>query len=123
MLALAAMASADEPAQAQESSQAETQKQTQARERVYGWELMTDEGFAQQQTKMRSLRTREERQRYRAEHHAQMMERAQERGVDLMGPTPGRGSGPSSRPSVGAGQGKGRLEGGRGSGSQPRRGR
>ena len=114
----AAMVKAEEPAQTQESSQAEAQKQTQARESVYGWELMTDEEFAQHRTKMRSLRTREERQRYRAEHHAQMMERAQERGVDLIGPAPGRGRGAGQPPGVGKGQEKGQGGGGRGSGSQ-----
>ena len=61
------------------------------KERVYGWELMTDEEFSEHREKMRSLETREERQAYRKEHHEKMLERAKEKGVELPDcPYPGR---------------------------------
>ncbi|MGI9227155.1 MAG: hypothetical protein ACR2PU_00030 [Gammaproteobacteria bacterium] len=65
------------------------------KERVYGWELMTDEEFATHREKMRSLDTREERQAYRKEHHEKMLERAKEQGIELSDcPRPGmRGKG------------------------------
>jgi hypothetical protein len=50
---------------------------------VCGRDLMTPEELAAHREKMRSFATREERAAYRAEHHAKMVERAKQRGVEL----------------------------------------
>ena len=55
----------------------------QDQERAYGWNLMTPEERAEHQDKMRSLKTAEEREQYRIEHHKKMQERAKEKGVTL----------------------------------------
>jgi len=80
------------PLQAQE----QMQTQEQAREQVYGWELMTEEERLQHQEKMRTMTTEEERNRYQQEHHEKMQERAKQQGVELpAGPMPhGKGMGP-----------------------------
>lgn len=75
-----------------------------AEEQVYGWQLMTEQERIAHQEKMRTLKTAEEKERYRMEHHKMMQERAKERGVTLpempgpqgkgMGPGPGAGPGP-----------------------------
>lgn len=65
------------------------------KERVYGWELMTEEELAEHRDKMRSLETRKERWEYRKEHHQKLLERAKEEDVYLRDcPRPGtRGKG------------------------------
>ena len=77
-------------------AQEQMQTQEQAREQVYGWELMTEEERLQHREKMRTLTTEEERNRYRQEHHEKMRERAKQQGVELpAGPMPhGKGMGP-----------------------------
>lgn len=91
------------------AEQERSQEQVQEQEQVYGSQLMTREERAEHQAKMRSLKTREEREVYRLEHHKQMQERALERGVELPDepPTPGGGMGP------GGGGGRGPGGGGR----------
>ncbi len=71
-----------------------------AQESICGRDLMTAEELTEHRAKMRSARTRAERDAYRTEHHAQMLKRAQERGVPLnpagcsgLGMGPGRGPG------------------------------
>jgi hypothetical protein len=69
---------------------------------------MSAEELAAHREKMRGLATREERAAYRAEHHAKMVERAKQRGVELspegcprgrgMGGPGGRGPGPGPGP-------------------------
>jgi hypothetical protein len=49
----------------------------------YGYQLMTPQERAEHQEKMRSLKTEQEREAYRMEHHKQMKERAKQRGVKL----------------------------------------
>ena len=56
---------------------------------IYGSQLMTQQERAQYRAHMRSLRTAQERERFRMEHHERMQERAQARGVTLRG-TSGR---------------------------------
>jgi hypothetical protein len=68
---------------------------------VYGWQLMTKQERVQYREKMRSLKTRKEREAFRREHHAQMQERARERGVKLPDQPRPRGNG------MGQGQGQG----------------
>ena len=61
------------------------------KERVYGWELMSEEELAVHRNVMRSLETKEERWEYRKEHHQKMLERAKREGVYLRGcPRPGK---------------------------------
>lgn len=78
----------------QEGSKKQVQEQKQ--EQIYGSQLMTPEERAEHRAKMRSLKTQEEREAYRLEHHKKMQECARERGVALPDepPTPGGGMGP-----------------------------
>ena len=52
-------------------------------EPVCGRELMTPEEAAEHRAKMWGAKTPEERDAYRAQHHAEMMARAKERGAAL----------------------------------------
>jgi hypothetical protein len=78
-----------------------------ADEQVYGWEIMTEQERAEHRTKMQSMKTAEERERYRLEHHKKMEKRAKQQGVTLHEPMH-QGSG--------MGQGNGMHGGGAGSG-------
>jgi hypothetical protein len=55
----------------------------QTQERAYGWELMTDKERQEHQAKMRSLKTEQEREAFRAEHNKRMQERAKAQGKTL----------------------------------------
>jgi len=85
------------------------------RQRVYGWELMTDAERNEYRERMRNMRTDAEREAFRLEHHKQMQERARERGVTLpdvpMGPGRGMGPGSGMGPGNGMGPGMGRGPG------------
>ncbi|HNH99618.1 MAG TPA: hypothetical protein PK958_11720, partial [Rhodocyclaceae bacterium] len=50
---------------------------------IYGSQLMTQEERLEYRNKMRSLKTAEERQALRLEHHQAMQARAKERGITL----------------------------------------
>ncbi len=76
---------------AADPDQAQERAQTRQQERVYGWQLMTPEERAEHRTKMRSLKTPEEREAFRREHHEKMKERAKEKGVVLPDEPPARG--------------------------------
>lgn len=79
---------------------------------IYGSQLMTQQERADYRARMRSLRTAQERERFRLEHHERMRERARARGVTLPDEPPargGRGMGPG-------GQGMGPGGGGPGGG-------
>lgn len=52
-------------------------------ERIYGWQIMTPEERLEHRNKMRSFRTREEREAYRREHHEKMQARARDQSVTL----------------------------------------
>ncbi|MBU4261299.1 MAG: hypothetical protein KKC76_05395 [Proteobacteria bacterium] len=97
----------------QDHNQVQTQMQHQ--EQIYGSQLMSPEEMAEHQAKMRSLKTNEEREAYRLEHHKMMQERAREQGVTLPDepPTPGGGMGSGSGMGMGSG---GMGSGGMGSG-------
>ncbi|MCK5092941.1 MAG: hypothetical protein KAR30_10485 [Gammaproteobacteria bacterium] len=77
---------------------------------VYGWQLMTEQERIEHRNKMRSMKTEEEREAYRSEHHMLMQERAKERGVTLPDRTQPRGKGLRE---PGGGKGKGPGGGGR----------
>ena len=92
---------------AADKDQDRTRDQTQLQDKsmIYGYQLMTVEERAQHRAKIRSLKTEQEREAYRQEHHKLMQARARERGVTLpeVPVQRGSGSGPGS-----AGGGRGR---------------
>ena len=63
------------------ASLAQDSSRSQDQERAYGSNLMTPEERAEHQTKMRSLKSAEEREQFRIEHHKKMQERAKEKGA------------------------------------------
>ena len=78
---------------------------------IYGSQLMTPAERAEYQAKMRSVKTQEERDALRLEHHKQMQERAKQMGADPARSAPGRRhDGPGSRRDDGPG---GRHDGAR----------
>lgn len=74
-------------------AQDQAQEQNQQQKRVFGWDLMTPEERAQHRETMRNMKTEEEREAYRMEHHKRMMERAKQKGVELPPYKPGMGMG------------------------------
>lgn len=76
-----------------------------AEEPVYGWQLMTKQERMEHRTRMRSLKTQQEREAYRIEHHKQMQERAKQKGVSL--PDDPQPMGKGMRDPADGGQGKG----------------
>jgi hypothetical protein len=102
---------------AQDRDQTRDQTRDQLRDttqgNVYGWQLMSRQERAEYRARMRSLRTAQERERFRLEHHERMQERARARGITLPDEPPargGRGMGPG-------GQGMGPGGGGPGGGA------
>jgi hypothetical protein len=90
---------------AQNQDQSRAQQQIRDRD-IYGYQMMTSQERNEYRNRMRTATTAEERERVRAEHHAQMLARAKERGMKLPQEPPA-GMGPR-----GAGQG-GPMGGGR----------
>lgn len=86
----------------------------QAAQQVYGSQLMTRQERIEYRNQMRALKTQEERNAFRLEHHQKMQERAKERGATLpdMPPAQGGGMGPGMGggmgPGMGGGMGRGR---------------
>lgn len=107
-------------AQTQNEAQtkAQAQTQTQARERIYGSDLMTPQERNEYVRRMRELKTQEEREQFRKEHHEKMQARAKERGITLPDepPAQGRGMGPryGDAPGMGTGPRPGPGGGGKG---------
>lgn len=54
---------------------------------------MTPQEHTEYQNKMRSMKTQQERDAYRLQHHKQMQERARERGQELPDSPPAKGGG------------------------------
>jgi hypothetical protein len=81
----------------------------QAREPVYGSQLMTPEERDAYRAKMSSAKTDAERERIRREHHDAMTARARERGITLPAEprTPARAAPKGSGPGTGPGPGPG----------------
>lgn len=65
---------------------------TRDRDTIYGSQLMTPAERNTYRNKMRSLKTAQEREAFRAQHHQEMQKRAQERGVKLPDSPPGQGA-------------------------------
>lgn len=83
-----------------------TSAQAQDNATIYGSQLMTQQERIEYRNQMRALKTQEERNAFRLEHHQKMQERAQARGLKL----------PDEAPAAGGGAGPGRAGGGRGNG-------
>lgn len=73
---------------------------------VYGSELMTAQERHEYHARMRALKTEEEREAFRLEHHKQMQERAKAQGKTLPElPPAGMGRGTGMGPGKGMGPG------------------
>jgi hypothetical protein len=84
-------------------SVAAEQAQAQKSETVYGSQLMTREERTEYRAKMRSLKTKEEREAFRMEHHQKMQERAKAQGKTLPDTPPAQGGGMMMKPCSGPG--------------------
>jgi hypothetical protein len=118
------------PAAAQMPSPKASQAPGQDGDVIYGSQLMTQQERYEYRTRMRSLRTQEEREAFRLEHHRKMQERAKAQGKSLpdmppgvgpgmTGPGGGKGMGPGMGPGSGKGMGPG-MGPGSGPGTGPR---
>jgi len=96
---------------AADEAQQQSQVQQQSRQRIYGSQLMTPEERAEYRSKMRSMKTREEREALRREHHEKMQERAKAKGMQLPDMPPA-GMGGGMGPGMGGGMGPGGGVGG-----------
>jgi hypothetical protein len=74
---------------------------------IYGSQLMTRQERIEHRNQMRTLKTQEERNAYRTEHHRKMQERAKEKGVTLPDTPPAAGGGMGPGPGGGRGSGMG----------------
>jgi hypothetical protein len=76
---------------------------------AYGSQLMTRQERFEYRNQMRALKTQEERNALRLEHHSRMQERAKEKGLSLPDtpPNPGAGMGPGMGGGMGPGMGGG----------------
>ena len=74
VLSLPLLASAQDRDQTRDQTRDQLRDTTQSN--VYGWQLMTRQERAEYRARMRSLRTAQERERFRREHHERMQERA-----------------------------------------------
>lgn len=96
----------------QQRSQTEAQTQTQVKAKkqdvIYGSQLMTYKERRAYQAKMRSLKTAEEREAFRKQHHEQMKARAEKMGKTLPDEPPAQGMGMGRGMGPGGGMGQGR---------------
>ncbi len=76
-----------------------------ADEPIYGSQLMTRQERIEHRNTLRQLKTQEERNAYRLEHHQKMQERAKARGVQLPDSPPQQGKGMGPGPGPGPGMG------------------
>lgn len=82
-------------------------------QQIYGSQLMTQQERLEYRTQMRAMKTQEERDAFRLQHHQKMQVRAQEKGMTL----------PDAPSASGGGMGPGRAGGGMGQGMGGGRGR
>ncbi len=87
--------------------QQKTQDKAQKPELIYGSQLMTPQERTEYRAKMRSMKTKEEREAFRMEHHQQMQERAKAKGKTLPGMPPAQGGGACSGAACGGAGGCG----------------
>ncbi|MDD5385197.1 MAG: hypothetical protein PHG89_10015 [Gallionella sp.] len=96
----------------QAPAQQKTQDKAQKPEMIYGSQLMTRQERDEYRAKMRSLKTQEEREALRMEHHQQMQERAKTMGKTLPDMPPAQGGGACSGAACGGAGGCGGMQGG-----------
>ena len=77
------------------------------RSQIYGSQLMTPAERRAYRDQMRSLKTAQEREALRKQHHEQMQKRAAERGMRLPDMPPGQGAGMGPVGGMGPGMGPG----------------
>ena len=77
-------------------------------DRVYGWNMMTEQERIQHRETIRNLKTEEEKERFRIEHHKKMQKRAEERGVSIPDMPMHRDSMSPMRGGMGSGSGSGK---------------
>jgi hypothetical protein len=65
------------------AEQEQSQVMEQEQEQMFGSQLMTPEERIEHRDNIRGLKTQEEREAFRLEHHKKMMERAKEKGITL----------------------------------------
>lgn len=113
-VALLGLLLAASPGWAQTPQQQRSQIQQQTHAQIYGKQLMTPSEIQAYQTRMRSLKTEQERNAFREEHRRQMQERARERGITLpdappawKGPGAPSGAGAAGGMGMGGGPGQG----------------
>ena len=92
--------------------QQKTQDKAQKPEVIYGSQLMTPQERTEYRAKMRSLKTQEERESLRMEHHQKMQERAKAMGKTLPDMPPAQGGGACSGAACGGAGGCGGMHGG-----------
>jgi len=108
LLGALVLASGSGLAIAADQDQQRDQTREQSREQViYGYQLMTQKERAEYQAQMRNMKTAEERERFRKEHHEKMQARAKEQGVMLPEMPPQRGGGMNQGNGMGPGSGMG----------------
>lgn len=90
----------------------QSQDQLRTQDRIYGYQLMTQEERTQYRQRMRNATTAQERERIRMEHHKQMQERAKQRGITLPDMPSPRGMG--GHMGTGGGMGPGGMGSGGG---------
>lgn len=97
------------PAYAADQARDQDRTQAQDQDRIYGSELMTRQERIEYHNRMRTMKTQQERETFRQEHHQLMQERAKAQGKTLpdmppAGMGPGSGMGPGM---MGPGSGMG----------------
>ncbi len=115
LLAWAQLSVADDKDQDRDRTQDQTKDKTQDKtrdklqtrtnDRIYGYNLMTEEERLEYRNRVRTLKTAKEREQFRLEHHKKMQERAKEKGITLPDEPPARGG--MMRPGSGMGPGGG----------------
>jgi len=92
-----------------------------AEDPVYGWQLMSEQERLEHRSKMQSMKTEEERNQYRLEHHEMMEQRAKEQGITLPDVPQNRNNMMDGRGDMGnggRGMGGGGMGGGMGGGGR-----
>ena len=79
-----------------------------AEDQVYSWQMMSEQERQEHSTKMQSMKTAEERNRYRLEHRKIMEKRAKEQGKSLSDMPQNRNNMMNERERGGMGSGGGR---------------
>lgn len=93
--------------QGAQAQQGQDVQQQSDQDQIYGYQLMTPDERMAHRNAMRSLKTQEQRDAFRMQHHQQMQQRAAERGVKLPDVPLGQGGGMGRAGGMGPGAGTG----------------